>query len=221
MVLPKETMTQADSEWMKNLLEKKVLDGPVLELGTGYGGGTSREMVLAADLVYFGTDIEKTPTVDFVADFDRLEDLQVFSAVGSFGAVLILNVLEHTFNPIQILDNAISLLKPGGSCVINTPTLWPLHNYPIDTWRPLPNFYEEYARRRQLILNRSYFDYVGIGSIEQFKDVNGNYSYPPPSTRNLHSLWSRGIHKLFNTFGRAMFHPSHVAIGVILQKPLR
>jgi SAM-dependent methyltransferase len=212
-------MTDNDKEWIQTLLKEQGLMGPVLEMGTGYGGGTCRELIVAAQLPYFGTDLEKTPTVDFVADFDRAEDMKVFASTDLFGTILILNVLEHTFDPIRILDNAITLLKPGGNCVIITPSIWPLHNFPIDTWRPLPNFYEEYAQRRRLKLNPSHFDFVGHGPIHQFKDAAGNYSYPPPSTDRFHSFWSRGIHKIFNTFGRAMFHPSHVAVGAILQKP--
>lgn len=200
---------------------KNALLGPVLELGTGYGGDTCREMVLASRLPYFGTDLIKTPAVDFVADFERAEDLRVFASSELFGTVLILNVLEHTFDPIRILDNAVTLLKPGGCCVTITPSIWPLHNFPIDTWRPLPNFYEEYARRRGLELNRAHFDYVGLGSIDQFRDAQGNYTYPPPSSHCLGSVWSRGIHKIFNTAGRGMFHPSHIAIGALFQKPLR
>ena len=211
-------MTEDDQKWIQKLLNENVLAGPVLEMGTGYGGSTCREMVIAANLQYFGTDIEKTPTVDFVANFDRAEDMKIFSSTGLFNTILILNVLEHTFDPIRILDNAISLLKAGGNCVVITPTVWPLHNFPIDTWRPLPNFYEEYARRRQLNLNRAHFDYVGRGAIDKFRDAEGNYHYPPPSDHPLFSFWSRGIHKVFRTFGRAMFHPSHMAIGAIFQK---
>jgi hypothetical protein len=29
-------------------------------------------------------------------------------------------------------------------------------------------------------------------------------------------LLGRTVHKAFNTFGRAMFHPSHVAVGAVL-----
>jgi SAM-dependent methyltransferase len=212
-------MTDNDTKWIQRMLAENVLDGPVLELGVGYGGNTCREIIEAAGLRYFGTDLEKTPAVDFAADFERPEDMPTFSREAPFGSVLVLNVLEHTFDPIRILDNAISLLKPGGKCAVLTPSIWPLHNYPMDTWRILPNLYEEYARRRGLTLDKRFFDYAGHGVVDSFRAADGNYSYPPPCSHKTRLLWSRAIHKLFNTFGRAMLHPSHVAVGALLQKP--
>jgi SAM-dependent methyltransferase len=212
-------MTSDDTKWVQRMLVEKQLDGPVLELGVGYGGETCRELIEAAGLRYFGTDVEKTPAVDFVADFERSEDMNVFSSAAPFGAALVLNVLEHTFDPIRTLDNVISLLKPGGKCAVLTPSIWPLHNYPMDAWRILPNLYEEYARRRGLTLDRRFFDYVGQGPIEQFRSADGNYSFPPPCGDKTRLLWSRVVHRLFNTFGRAIFHPSHVAVGALFQTP--
>ena len=162
------------------MLAEEVLEGTVLELGVGYGGNTCRDIIEAAGLRYFGTDLEKTPAVDFVADFERPEDMKAFSPEAPFGSVLVLNVLEHTFDPIRILDNVISILKPGGKCAVLTPSIWPLHNYPMDTWRVLPNFYEEYARRRGLALDKRFFDYAGHGAVDSFRSTDGNYSYPPP-----------------------------------------
>jgi SAM-dependent methyltransferase len=212
-------MTEDDTIWIQRMLAERVLAGPVLELGVGYGGNTCRSLIESAGMGYFGTDLQKTPAVHFAADFERPEDLQVFSAEAPFGSVLVLNVLEHTFDPIRILDNAISLLKPGGKCAVLTPSIWPLHNFPMDTWRILPNFYEEYARRRGLALDRRFFDYLGKGAVEAFRDSAGNYAYPPPCSGKIRLLWSRVVHKLFKTCGSAMFHPSHVAVGALLQKP--
>ena len=213
-------MTTNDIRWIQRLLANRMLDGPVLELGVGYGGGTCREIISSAGLRYFGTDLEKTPAVDFVADFERPEDLKPFSHEVPFGSVLILNVLEHTFDPIRILDNAVSLLKAGGKCAVLTPSIWPLHNYPMDTWRILPDFYVEYARRRKLTLHTKFFDYVGQGPVNGFREAGGNYSYPPSCSNKPRLLWSRAIHKLFNTCGRGMFHPSHIAVGALLEKPV-
>ncbi len=133
-------MVGADQEWVAALLRASVFDGPVLELGTGYGGATCRAVVEAAGLRYVGTDVERGPGVDIPANFERAEDMAALTAAGPFGAVLILNVLEHTFEPIRVLDNARTLLKPGGALVVLTPAVWPLHSYPIDTWRILPGF---------------------------------------------------------------------------------
>jgi SAM-dependent methyltransferase len=213
-------MTHDDLRWIENILAAQQLDSPVLELGAGYGGMTCRKLIEGAGFRYYGTDLEKTPGVDFAANFECSEDMSVFSSVAPFGAALVLNVLEHTFDPIRILDNVISLLKLGGKCVVLTPSIWPLHNYPMDTWRILPNLYEEYARRRGLVLDHRFFDYVGQGTVQQFRNADGTYCYPPPCGNKARHQWSRVIHKMFNTSGRGMLHPSHVGLGAIFQRPV-
>jgi len=211
-------MVEDDIKWIQGLLAEKMLQGPVLELGTGYGGRTAKDPIVASGLRHFGTDMKAGEGVDFVADFERAGDMSVFDGVAPFGSILILNVLEHTFDPIKILDNAISLLKPGGKCVVLTPSVWPLHNFPMDTWRILPNLYEEYARRRKLVLEPRFFDYVGRGPVQSFRDANGNYRFPAPCGNKTRMLWSRIIHKMFNTCGRNMVLPSYVGLGAIFVK---
>jgi SAM-dependent methyltransferase len=213
-------MTLDDMRWVQQMLAAGEFEGPLLELGAGYGGATCRDVFSTTGIKYYGTDLEKSVNVDFVADFERTEDMQVFSGIAPFGSALVLNVLEHTFEPVRILDNVMSLLKPGGKCAVLTPSIWPLHNYPMDAWRILPNFYEVYASRRGLVLDRRYFDYVGYGSVENFRGAGGGYAYPLPTQNATHLNWSRLVHKVFNTCGRGGLHPSHVAIGALLRKPL-
>ena len=45
-------MVGADQDWVAALLNANVFAGPVLELGTGYGGATCRTVVEAAGLRY-------------------------------------------------------------------------------------------------------------------------------------------------------------------------
>jgi SAM-dependent methyltransferase len=214
-------MVGADQDWVAKLLRANVFAGPVLELGTGYGGETCRAIVEASGLEYLGTDVEEGPGVDIAANFEKAGDMAALAGRGPFGAVLILNVLEHTFEPIRVLDNARTLLKPGGALVVLTPAVWPLHSYPIDTWRILPDFYQEYARRKGMRLLRDRFDFVGFGSVDAFRDAGGAPSFPPPASASWKMLLGRTVHKIFNTFGRAMFQPSHVAVGAVLIDSLK
>ena len=213
-------MVNDDKNWIRKILAANAIEGRVLELGTGYSGETCREIIVGAGLPYFGTDMEKSPTVDFVANFERAEDMAVFKSSEPFGTVLVLNVLEHTFDPIRVLDNVISLLRPGGKCAVLTPSVWPLHNYPMDAWRILPNFYEEYAKRRGVTMDKRFFDYPGKGPVESFRDMKGQYQYPPPCSSRARYYWSRFVHKATNAFGRGMVHPSYISVTALFQKPV-
>ena len=212
-------MTDGDARYVQALLDGSVLQGPVLELGAGYGGSTCRKLIGDAGLEYFATDVVASEGVTYVADFSDQENVARVFGDTRFGCVLVLNVLEHTFVPTQVLDCALGLVKTGGKCVVITPALWPLHNYPIDACRLLPDWYERYASTRGCTLQAECFDFIGYGNLSKFRDQDGQYSFPLPSAGNTFKhLWSRIIHKAFNTHGRGMAFPSHVAIGAVFRK---
>lgn len=209
-------MTSADLIYIKRLVDERVINGPVLELGAGYGGETCKQLIAGEGLSYHTTDIVPSVGVDYVANFESADILEYFPNNPRFRSVLILNVLEHTFNPIHVLDNARKLLCQGGALVIVTPCIWPIHDYPIDCYRLLPNFYEKYAESRQMYLDRQRFEYLGHGLIASNIEEAGKYRFPLPAQGISH--WkSRIIHRVFNTFGRGMSAPSHVAIGAVLR----
>ena len=76
--------------------------------------------------MYYGTDLQAGSGVDVPANFERREEMAAFSRIAPVGTVLILNVLEHTFDPISVLDNARSLLMRDGALV--EPTISRLAN---------------------------------------------------------------------------------------------
>lgn len=211
-------MTHDDVEYVASLLRKGYIHSPCLELGVGLDGINNRALLSAENIKYYGTDIVPGPSIDFAINFeDSLETIKKeLSSAGCFGSVLVLNVLEHTFDPIKVLDNILGILGPGGTCIIITPAVWPLHNFPIDCWRILPQFYVEYAKRRGLTILDGTFQYIGQGRIGDFAAVDSSLGFPSPSQSTLHYWYSRLIHKLFNTFGRGMSFPAHVAVGVVL-----
>ncbi len=211
-------MTGADLDYIEKLCRLKKIHSPVLELGTGYGGVTSRNVIINAGLNYLTTDLSSTPGVDFVANFESRDIFSFFPRDISFGSVLILNVLEHVFEPIQVLDNALKLLRPGGTIVTITPSMWPLHNYLIDCYRLLPDFFIHYAEGRPCALDMDVFEFVGKGLVEKFRATSGELKLPPPTQNLLHLIYSRAIHKLFNTSGRGMWTANHVAIAAVFVK---
>jgi 2-polyprenyl-3-methyl-5-hydroxy-6-metoxy-1,4-benzoquinol methylase len=195
-------MNGQDLDYVIALHRAGLIGQRCLEIGTQYGQ-TCKETLEGFGLEYYGADTRPSEHVDFVLD---LEDANTFSVLDDqkFDTLLILNVLEHTFDPIRCLDNALTLLRPGGLCVTIVPAVWPLHSYPFDCWRINPDFYREYAKRRGLTLIKEHFKYIQRGVVPE-----GEHSLPHPNKW----LYSRIIHKLFNTSGRGMAFSSYIAIG--------
>lgn len=212
-------MVEADIAYLQGCIDAGLVHSPCLELGVGYEGPNNKARLEQAGITYRGSDLKSGPNVDYVVDFEGpSEEVQKNVGFAKFGSVLIFNVLEHTFDPLAVLDNAFSILRTSGTCIVVTPTVWPIHNYPIDCWRINPNFYEEYCKRRSCKINEELFEYVGFHNIKKNIDSNGTYVLPLPTQSKLKIVKSRVIHKLFNTFGRGMMFASHIATGVVMTK---
>lgn len=217
-------MTPADLRYINTLISKGIVHGKVLELGAGYGGRTTKDLILKSNLSYVGTNLEMAPGVDCVADFSVPESVDRLKAkFGEFDVVLVLNILEHTFDPIAILDNCTRMLNSNGKLVVLTPAVWPIHKYPNDYTRLLPDWYRAYSESRALGIVSDSFVYITntIELIDSFQpNSGGSWEFFPRqiSESTIHDAYSRVVHKLFNTFGRHVFFPAHIAIGCVLRK---
>lgn len=208
-------MNKNDLDYLGKCLAQGFIKSPCLEIGVceDHDGA---QFLRQRGIEYFGADLRPGPNVDFSVNFgESFESINQVLQGRSFKTVLALNLLEHTFNPIDILDNIFRFLDVEGNCVITTPVVWPLHDYPVDCWRINPNFYEQYCQARSLDLVYDLFEYLAHGPVR-----NGSHAYclPAPAEGWKH-VYSRVVHKLFNTSGRGMFFPSHVSVGVVIRKP--
>lgn len=212
-------MVGPDIEFVKKCLDAGLVQSPCLELGVGYEGPNNRGLLQAANIEYFGTDTVSGQGVDYVVDFeDSAEAIDQQLGAKRFGTAFVLNVLEHTFDPIRVLDNIFRILRRNGTCIVIAPAVWPLHDFPRDCWRINPNFYEEYCKRRSLNLLTEHFEYIGFKKVQELTDGSGAYLLPQPAGGSFKRLSSKVVHKTFDTFGRGMLFPSFVGIGVVIQK---
>lgn len=77
-----------------------------------------------------GVDLRPGRGVAVVADAQRLPLRD-----GCFGTVLSTEMLEHTTEPQQVIDEIERVLRPGGRALLTTRFLFPIHDAPHDHFR--------------------------------------------------------------------------------------
>jgi SAM-dependent methyltransferase len=116
---------------------------------------------------YTSLDIVDTPIVDIVCNAESMpvEDC-------SYDLVLCTQVLEHCENPQRIVDECYRVLKPTGTLIVTVPSVYPVHGYPADNWRFMPD------GLRHLLRAFSKVDVVGeLDLAESIASVNCYYGH--------------------------------------------
>lgn len=219
---------EVDFAYLRDVIAEGLVKGPVLEVGSRAWQGEEGNAARAcreAGLEWEGTDIVAGDGVDFVLD---MLDRQAVAAVGrQWATVLVFNLLEHVYNPIDALENAMSLVAPGGSAVVVGPVVWQLHDYPRDFWRPMPDFFIEFADRNGFEVVPDSLMWTVAGKLVQVDKltVAGQKKLPSISRPGVvevwgmpRAYWSRAVHLLLRTFGRETPYPD-CGLGVVLRKP--
>jgi len=112
--------TRIDAFLRSNGTEKRTLD---------LGGGDKPYRKYFPNSV--SVDIEKTTGVDIVAD---AHDLHMIKD-GEFESILSTEVLEHLHTPEKAVAEMYRVLRPGGTLILTTRFVFPLHNIPGDYFR--------------------------------------------------------------------------------------
>lgn len=218
-----------DFRYLRRVIEAGEVGETVLEVGSRDhqgGAGNARSTCESAGLRWEGADIAAGPGVDFQLD---ILDAKEVAAVGrQWATVLLFNLLEHVYEPAVALRHASALVEPGGALVVVGPSVWQLHDYPRDYWRPMPDFFSEFADRQGLRVVDDHFCWL-LERREQIIDIDslttpaGQKQFPGRNTASqvfgrFRATASLYIERSLNLTGRLMHFPQ-VGIGVVLRKP--
>ncbi len=223
-------MTGDDQKYFELCFKSGLVKSPFLEVGSAKVQGSMPNL---CDLARShgleeirGVDLQLGVGVDFVFDFS-LETENFISKFpgGTYSTTAVFNVLEHTFDPIRMLTNVLSITRSGGTMIISTPVIWPIHNFPGDYLRLLPDWYVMFAHRNNLILKPETFCWLTQFGIIPVEDhlVEGIYQIPNflsmGRKKSPSKYWiTRTVQKLFNTYGRSHSF-THAALGAAFILP--
>jgi SAM-dependent methyltransferase len=214
-------MTPGDLFYLRTVLSLGLLTGPVLEIGgrSWQANGNASRVCDDAGLAWEAADLEPGEGVSYVLDI--LDENAVATIEKRWPSVLAFNLLEHVYDPITALRHTMSLVAPGGICLVLTPAVWQLHDFPADYWRPMPDFYLEFARREGLgVLPGTFSWVVGDELIIPVEDLTyeDQKLLPSKHSQPWRSRYSDAVHRIANTAGRSMFFP-YSALGCGFANP--
>lgn len=153
---------------MKRALSR--IDWPtalVLDVGSLDVNGSYRSLIEGKGWRYVGLDIRLGGNVDVLASEFRYPFPD-----GCFDAVISGCTFEHVTAVWDWVDELARILKPGGLLAIVTHTHFPLHRFPVDCWRVMPDGLK-YLLDRTGVLERYVIQTEGtdiVGSAFKRKD---------------------------------------------------
>lgn len=107
-----------------------------LILDVGCAGQSAKHLVQEMGATYIGLDYARTATHLYGTRPDVFGDAhQLPIRSNSIDGVLLLNVMEHLRNAEVALKEVVRVLKHGGTCIVEVPFLYPLHDEPYDFQR--------------------------------------------------------------------------------------
>lgn len=144
--------------------------GKVLDIGCG----TQPYRFFLKNCEYYGMELD-TPENRIHKKADYFYDGKTIPFEDSFfDCIMMTEVLEHVFNPDELIQEIKRILKPGGLLLITVPLLWDEHEQPYDYGR-----YSSYGFK--YLLSKHNFDLIEykkgcVGVIAIFALV-ANYIY--------------------------------------------
>lgn len=107
----------------------------VLDVGSYDVNGTFRPLIEQRNWRYTGLDQTEGPNVDVVAE----DPFHFPFADNSFDVVISGSTMEHVTAFWKWIPELVRVLRHGGFLAIHTHWQFPLHRYPLDCWRVMPD----------------------------------------------------------------------------------
>lgn len=132
------------NEWIP-----KYVRGNLLDLGCGKVPLYTlyKDYVSESFCVDWGNSMHGNEYLDLQTDISQklpFED-------NNFQTVICSDVLEHVYNPQDVLNEIIRVTKPGGYILISTPFNYWMHEIPYDYYRYTTYFYEKFAEKNEKV----------------------------------------------------------------------
>lgn len=178
-----------------------------------------RNYCSSVTLADWPNSLHENPLLDVVVDLNR--PLIQFES-SSFDTVILSDVLEHIFEPRQLLTEISRILRPGGHVILNVPFIYPLHETPHDYYRFTNYTLEKFAAEAGLVV-------VSIDGLGGWIEVLGDLLSKFLAQANLWLLVS-AIHRVVMALHRGPWkrklanrgrHVVPLGYGMVLEKPVR
>jgi len=198
-------------------------EAKILDVGAGHGDFAD----IFVGRKYYSLDIVPYPEVDLVVDLGEINPFKE----NVFGAVILMNVLEHVYESRNLLKSITRILVPDGMVVFTVPFLLKVHQAPFDFSRYTPYFIEKMAADAGLQVDslQGYYDPQYL-----LNESLGNvWQYSINSQSKSDQFWAKGlvylIQRLVNGLGKvtrkgfidayqSQSNPAPVGYLVVLRK---
>ena len=152
--LTRPLTTKIPRVYLDEFIRQHASDGLTLDLGAS----TGPYQTLFPKRV--GVDVERATGVDVVSDAHALAFRDQ-----SFDTVVSTEMLEHLTEPQRAADEMFRVLRPGGTLVLTTRFLFPLHDAPHDYFRYTKYGLQHLFRRFHIVELREETDTMGTFAV--------------------------------------------------------
>jgi 2-polyprenyl-3-methyl-5-hydroxy-6-metoxy-1,4-benzoquinol methylase len=115
-------------------------------LDVGCGWKPWKKLFAGKNIEYVGVDLDPNVSPDIIASADKLPFPENY-----FDALIYSEVLEHSFQSNEVLNELIRVAKNGALVFISTPFIFPIHGYPHDFYRFTKYFYEKIFENHDIL----------------------------------------------------------------------